>query len=155
MTLGLKDQSIARRAIADLDVGIAKAHWESIFPKLPRCADSQILTMLHIARTRVPGIAPRLRVHSHEWLLDRGLPSFLPDEMKPKCEQAGPRVVTGVGISINFRNPILKPIGAQVERAMSDAVLEAAADGKLNDAAHVRGRMMDAKTRTIRKLIGS
>lgn len=149
-----KDQAIARRAIADLDVVTARRHWASMFPGQPIVDDARILAMLHLARTMTPGIADKLRFYSHRWLVDHNLPSFLPDDLKPKAEREYPVVALGVGISVNFRSPELRPIGDEVAAAMSHAVLEAQADGKLGDAAHVRRRMAQAKAETLGKLIG-
>lgn len=149
-----KDQAIARRAIADLDVETARRHWASMFPGQAMVDDSRILAMLHLARTMTPGIADRLRFYSHRWLVDHNLPSFLPDPLKAKAEREYPVTVTGVGIAVRFGSPLLKPIGDEVAAAMSSAVLEAHADGKLDDVAHVRRRMAQAKAETMGKLIG-
>lgn len=149
-----RDQAIARRTIADLDVETARRHWSSMFPGRPLVDDAQILAMLHLSRTMTPGIAERLRFYSHRWLLDHGLPSFLPDPLKAKAEREYPVTVTGVGIAVKFNTPYLRPIGLKVEQAMAGAVLEAHADGKIDDAEHVRRRMAEAKARTIKKLVG-
>lgn len=154
MTPSFKDQAIARRAIADLDVDTARRHWSSMFPGQPIVDDARILAMLHLSRTMTPGIADRLRFYSHRWLIDRNLPTFLPDRLRAKAEREYPVVKTGVGVAVRFQSPLLKPIGAQVEAAMADAVLEAEADGKMNDVDHVRRRMAQAKAETMSKLIG-
>lgn len=154
MTPSFKDQAIARRAIADLDVETARRHWSSMFPGQPLVDDARILAMLHLSRTMTPGIADKLRFYSHRWLVDRNLPSFLPDHLKAKAEREFPVVVTGVGIAVKFRSPLLRPIGDQVQTAMADAVLEAQADGRLDDVEHVRRRMAQAKAETMGKLIG-
>lgn len=149
-----KDMRIARRAIADLDVETTRRHWASMFPGQPLGDDRQILAMLHLSRTTLPGVADRLRFYSHRWLVDHGLPSFLPDRLKARAEREYPVTVTGVGIAVKFRSPLLQPIGAKVEAAMADAVLEAQADGMLDDVEHVRRRMAQAKAETMGKLIG-
>lgn len=101
-----------------------------------------------------PGIADKLRFYSHRWLVDHNLPSFLPDPLKARAEREYPVVVTGVGIAVKFGSPLLKPIGDEVAAAMSSAVLEAQADGKLDDVDHLRRRMAQAKAETLGKLIG-
>lgn len=64
-----------------------------------------------------------------------------------------PRVVDAVGISVNSKNPIMKPINNIIRCAMSDAVEEAYAD-KRTEPAFVKGRMMAAREKTIKHLIG-
>lgn len=109
---------------------------------------------MHRARTEAESVSLDGRAYSHAWLVERSLPSGLPDHLKPRAERLYPRIVEGVGVSINFRSPILKPIAPLVERAVSDAVAEAYADGR-TEPGFVRARMKEAKTRAIKHLVGS
>jgi hypothetical protein len=143
-----------RRCLEQLDVAGVRRLWRHMSPHLPQPAnDAEALVTLHHARTQTESIAIRLRAWSHRWLLDHGYPSGLPDHMKPSAERIYPRVVEGVGISVNFRSPILQPITGLVRGAMEDAVSEAYADKK-TEPSFVRARMQQAKATTIRKLVG-
>jgi hypothetical protein len=95
----------------------------------------------------------RLRAYSHRWLLDHGLPSGLPDELKPLAERMYPVKAEGVGISVNMRSPILKPIAGIVRQAMSDAVMDAYAERR-TEPPFVKTRMQEAREKVLKKLIG-
>ena len=129
--------------------------WSEIFPHLrgPQTeADAKVV--MHHARTQNPRIEFKLRAYSHSWLLERALPSGLPDELRPKAQRMYPVVVSAVGISVNTKNEFLKPIVGEVRQSMEYAVLEAEADGKLEDTPHVRKRMLEARKRTYKRLLG-
>ena len=82
------------------------------------------------------------------------MPSHLPDDLKPKAERMYPRIAEGVGISVNVRNPLLKPAATEVRKAMEDAVSDAYADGR-TDPAFVTKRMQEARDKTWRALMGA
>jgi hypothetical protein len=109
---------------------------------------------MHRARTAAQSISLRARAYSHAWLCERGLPSGLPDELKPKAQRLYPVVALGVGISVNARNPLLRPAMAEVRGAMEHAVLDAEAEGRLADAPFVKARMDEAREKTMRALFG-
>lgn len=132
-----------------------RALWAHIAPNLPQpSTDAEALATIHRARTEMRSIPLKLRAYSHRWLEDHGLPSGLPDELKPKAERIYPRIAEAVGVSANFRSPILKPAQPIVQGAMSDAVLECFADRR-TEPAFVKSRMLEAKDFAIRKLFGS
>jgi hypothetical protein len=144
-----------RARLVDLDVAESFRLWRHVFPHLPPPEnDEGMLTMLHMARTQTKSIPFRLRAYSHRWLIERDLPSHLPDHLKPRAERVYPRVVVGVGISYNYRDPLLKPAGVLIRTAMEGAVLEAEADGKLNDDPYVTARMHEARDKEKRALFG-
>lgn len=98
----------------------------------------------------------RLRAYSHRWLLDHGLPSALPDELKPRAERMYPMIVEGVGISVLARG-VLKPVGVMIRTAMEDAVMNVYADDGSPDPMFVRARMAAARAsiqKTVREAIG-
>jgi hypothetical protein len=143
-----------RRCLEELDVdGMARLQAEAM-PHLPATPPDQMLGGLHYARTASEAMADRLRFYSHRWLLDHGYPSGLPDRLKPAAERAYPKVAAAVGISVNARSALFKPLVPHVRGAMESAVLEADADGLLHDTPHVRARMAEARAKTIRQLIG-
>lgn len=134
----------------DLDVCTARRCWAEIAPDMPQPRDDfETLATLHAARTQTESIAEHLRVYSHEWLLDRGLPSGLPDHLRPKRERVYPRIVDAVGVSVQALSPGTMEYARAVERVMSDAVAECYADNK-KDPIFVRARMEEARQRMAR-----
>jgi len=108
---------------------------------------------LHHARTQAKSISLRARAYSHRWLVERGFPSGLPDEIKPKAERMFPEVREGVGIAVFGKSAIEKSVAPLIRDAMSDAVAECYADRK-TDPAFVKGRMREARGMAIRRLLG-
>lgn len=144
-----------RRCLENCDVAGIRALWAQIAPESPQPgSDAEALAAIHRARTEASSISPRSRAYSHRWLLDHGLPSGLPDDLLPKAERLYPRIVESVGISANFRSPILKPAKPLIEGAMSAAVEECYADRR-TEPAFVKARILEAKEHAIRKLFGS
>lgn len=137
-----------------LDVdGILRLH-RATAPHLPAPANrKEALASLHLARTLSQAVREDLRFYSHRWLTDAGYPSGLPDNLKPRAERLYPQVAAGVGISVNASSRLLQPIVGHVRGAMEVAVLDAYADGR-RDPVFVKTRMLEAKDRTIKKLIG-
>lgn len=108
---------------------------------------------MHHARTQAETVSFKARAWSHWWLLERGLPSGLPDRLKPSAERVYSRAVEGVGISVNCRNPILKPAMIEVRKTMEAAVEDCYANGD-TDPAFVSRRMAEAREKTMRQLFG-
>lgn len=126
-----------------------------LYPHMPPPEnDLAVDAAMHLARTDTPAISFRARAWSHRWLTERGLPSRLPDDLKPRAERLYPRVVEAVFVSANTNSPFLKPVAKLVQASMCDAVEEAAADGKLGDPGFVRARMEQARVRTFQQLLG-
>lgn len=136
-----------RRCLIDCDVQGIRRLWAHIAGHLPQpSTDREALTAIHHARTIAESMTLKLRAYSHRWLLDNGFPSGLPDRLKPSAERLYPRVVSAVGIAVMATSPRRKAEAKAIERAMSDAVLEAYADGK-TDPAFVGQRMSEARAR--------
>lgn len=143
-----------RNLLTSGDVEGLRAFWRNASPHLPQPESrEQAEIVMHRARTEAASLPIEKRAYSHRWLCDRGLPSGLPDELKPRAERIYPRVVSAVGISVKASSERLKPLAAIVERAMADAVEEAYADGR-TDPAFIKARMAEVKDRTWRSLIG-
>lgn len=104
--------------------------------------------MLHAARTVSESVPFQARAYSHRWLTERGLPSQLPDALKPKAERAYPRVVSGVGISVNSKYVEVKN---RVRGAMEYAVEDCYAMGD-EDPVIVKKQMFEARKRELRGL---
>lgn len=137
------------------DVDALRSAWAKVAPHLPQPdTREKAEIVLHMTRTARPQLTFRARAYSHAWLIERALPSQLPDELKAKAERMYSRATAAVGISVTSKHPVIMPIVNDIRQSMEHAVLEAEADGKLEDAAHVRTRMLEARERTYRTLLG-
>ena len=142
-----------RRYLEACDVEGARRLWMHEFPHLPQPKDdSEALVALHMARTAASSIPMKLRAYSHRWLVERDLPSQLPDDLKPAAERMYPRIVTAVGLSVNATSELLKPAMEEIQKAVEAAILESYAEGKGGDAQHVRDRMKEARERVVKSL---
>lgn len=106
--------------------------------------------LMHHTRTGSRAVRMRARAWSHRWLIERGLPSGLPDILRPRAERLYPVVVGAVAIASMQQAPTTQPL----RRAMEAAVLEVYADYREPDPAVVRARMFEARARERRKLLG-
>jgi hypothetical protein len=134
-----------RRCLTELDVAGIRNLWSYISPHLPQPKnDEEALVTLHYARTCAGSVPIRLRCYSHAWLCERGLPSGLPEWMKPKANRLYPHKVKAVGIAVKAMSEANVPRARAIEKAMSDAVLECYADG-ITDTTVIRSRMDEAR----------
>jgi len=141
--------------LEELDVEGIRSLWHIIAPKMPQPKnDLEALVTLHMARTSASFLVPRQRYYSHRWLLDHGYPSQLPDDEKPKADRMYPKIVSGVGISVNTTSELFRPIMIQVRSAMENAVLEVYADGHADDILLIKQRMNEARHGVVKKLLG-
>lgn len=140
------------------DVDALRSAWSRVAPHLPQPPSREAAELaMHHARTQMASLPLRARAWSHRWLSERGLPSGLPDMLRPRAERIYPRVAEAVGISVNFSSEWMKPAAAEVRGAMEDAVAEAYADvrgDRLPDPEFVAARMKTAKARKMRALFG-
>lgn len=143
-----------RRCMVELDIVTMRKLWRHVSPHLPQPkTDEETLAALHLARTQARSMPLKLRAYSHRWLTERGIPSQLPDQLRPKAERMYPVVADAVGISVNAKSSILQPIVPLIRGAMESAVLESYADGQ-KDPSIIKVRMNEAKLTTVRKLVG-
>jgi hypothetical protein len=153
--MNLAESYAIRRCLDDCDVARLRGMWAKFAPAAPQpSSDKQVLAAIHYARTLGDEFSIRQRAYSHSWLLGEGLPSGLPDELRPRAERLCPVKKTSVGISVNLRSRILQPAKPLVVKAMSDAVMECYEDGKQDDAPLIRKRMFEAKDREMMRLFG-
>jgi hypothetical protein len=139
-----------RRCLEECDVATARKIWAHVAPGMPQPAtDFEALITLHHARTQCVAIRMRLRAWSHRWLLDHGLPSGLPDRLKPRAERIYPQVVSAVGISVNATSSRRLALAEAMQGAMEYAVLEAYADHQ-TEPAFVKTRMIAARDRVLK-----
>lgn len=144
-----------RRCLEEGDVKAARRLWKILQPNLPQPeSDFEVEATLHHARTQASSVRFRLRAWSHRWLVDHGLPSGLPDEMKPVADRLYPRIVEGVGVAVLALSEDTRPLAELVEKSMSDAVAECYADSPHPDPVFVKARMTEARRTTLKKLLG-
>lgn len=146
-------QAEFRQALETGDVALLQRIHPILFPHVPAAPSREAAEIqLHMARTQAEWLPLKPRAYSHRWLTERELPSQLPDPLKPSAERLYPVIAPGVLVSANTNSPLLKAAMPLVQQAMSDAVLEAEADGRLLDSEYVRGRILDARARETKAL---
>lgn len=146
---------VFREALEAGDVAMLRAAFAKTAPHLPQPkTDAEAEITMHHARTQAESVTFAKRAYSYAWLTERGLPNGLPDRLKPSAMRLYPRVVEGVGISVKAGDPGLKPAAKLIERAMSNAVEDAYAEG-VTDPVFVRGRMEAARIDERRRLFGA
>jgi hypothetical protein len=106
-----------RGALERGDLSWLRRFWAEVMPGFPQVAEADAEFVMHRARTESESVSLKARAYSHRWLEEREYPSGLPDALKPKAERMYPRVVEGVGISVNTNNPYLKPAAVEVRQA--------------------------------------
>ncbi len=138
------------RCLLHIDVAAVRQIWSAVSPgeSQPK-DDNEALILLHYARTKTQSVPVNMRAYSHRWLCERGIPSGLPDEMKPSAERIHPKIVQAVGVSVKSLSEAGRPLAEAIERAMSDAVEDAYAHGNRN-AEFVKARMNEARLRVMR-----
>lgn len=144
---------VMHEALERLDVPMLRRLSAEISPGLPQPrSDEDVLARAHVARTQMMSMPFKMRAYSHRWLTERGLPSLLPDGMKPRAERMYPVTVGVVGISVNAPESRagMVPI---IRSAMENAVLDCYANGDTSPMI-VKPRMMEAKQKAVKKLMG-
>jgi hypothetical protein len=146
-----------QRCILELDAVAVQKLWRHIAPHMSQPqSDEEALAGLHMARTGLAAAPFPARAYSHSWLMERGLPSQLPDRLKPRAERLYPWIVTAAAFSINFRSKFLRPIESLVTGAISKRMCELWAEHKkAPDAQLVLKEICDTKNATIKKLVGA
>jgi len=143
-----------RAALESLDVPLLRKMWGHIAPNMPQPESDEVaLQTAHYARTISP-FPFKLRAYSHAWLMERNLPSGLPDHMRPRAQRLYPITVGSVGIAVKGSTELGRAAAPQIRAVMEDAVHEAYADGHKDQPAIVKGRMMEARKWAIKKLFG-
>lgn len=143
-----------RRCLDTLDVADMRRLWANHSPHLPQPNDAQCLATMHLARTEAQSIDFHKRAYSHAWLAERGLPSKLPDHLRPTAQQMFPVVAKAVGISVKAASEHGKKAAVEIQSAMEDAVKESVEDGRFDDVAHVKRRIDAARKKAIDRLFG-
>lgn len=124
--------------------------WSQAMPHLPQPHTFiEAETSMHIARTASRAVTFWKRAYSHAWLVERQLPSQLPDHLRPRAERLYPRIVEGVGIAVKALSQSRKPLAEALATAMRGAVMECYADGR-TEPEFVRARMREASTKVLK-----
>lgn len=152
MPVGVQAQF--RAALASGDVDLCQKLHNVLFPHVPATDRAGAETAMHMARSQAEWLPDRARCYSHAWLVERGLPSQLPDRLKPEAERLYPRIVEAVFVSANTNSAALKPLAKIVQAEMCNVVEDCFANGD-RDPELVRSRMLDARARTVQQLLGT
>ena len=145
-----------RQCLQDIDVAGIRKVWAHISPHLPQPeTDDDALIALHMARTQSDAMTLKERAYSHRWLSDIGMPSQLPDNLKPSAERIYPKVVEAVGIAnANMqKDDGLRPLREAVQKGMMDAVEDCFANND-RDPALVTKRMFEARSTVRKQMLG-
>jgi hypothetical protein len=106
-----------RAALASGDVRLVRKAAAIAFPHLPQPeTDEDAEVLMHVARTEATSLPLRLRAWSHRWLTERGHPSHLPDELKPKAEQIHPVIAEGVLVAVLAQTEEMQPFARSSSR---------------------------------------
>lgn len=118
-------------ALAAGDAGWLRRFWRALFPHLPGPAsDREAEATMHHARTQSASLLLAKRLYSHAWLEERGLPSALPDELRP--ERPERRIVRAVAVGVRSRR-LPDADARELERVMAAAGGEAILAGVTDD----------------------
>jgi hypothetical protein len=143
-----------RNLLENGDVDSLRASWAVSMPHLPQPETrKEAEIVMHRARTETESISFKARAYSHRWLVERMVPSGLPDDLKPRAERIYPQIVQSVGISVNASSEFMKPAALQIRKSMEDAVNDAYAE-KRTSPEFLRARMMEARAKTQKLLLG-
>jgi hypothetical protein len=144
-----------RRCLQEADVAALRGLWAMAMPHLPQPADDAAAeTVMHRARTEADCVPLNGRRWSHAWLMERGLPSGLPDRLRPAPEQVCPRFVETVGVSLNFRSDWMKPAKPILACRVADAIEDIYADTSAPEPVRVRARIDEVRADEMRRLFG-
>lgn len=147
----LEHSAEMRRCLIECDVAAARKLWHHIAPKAPAPkTDTEALVTIHYARTKSALVNLRLRSYSHHWLIDRGYPSGLPDNVREKADRLYPHIADAVGIAVYSSFP---EAAKYIQRAMNDAVEDCYADNR-REPDYVKPRVGENKIRAKKELHG-
>ncbi len=149
-----------RAALYDGDVQRTRHLWAQVSPEMPQPENyGEAEVVMHQARTAAESVALEKRIYSHAFLAERGLPSQLPDDMKPKRERKGPPVIFPaalIGVGTLSSNADRREEAKAMEKAMADAVGDMITSG-ITDRERISKRMWEARdafiTGRMRKMI--
>ena len=137
-----------RAALYDGDARRTRHLWAQVSPDMPQPeSDAEAEVIMHQARTAADSVPMQKRIYSHAFLAERGLPSQLPDGMKPPRERKGPPVIFPaalIGVGTLSSNSDRREEAKAMERAMADAVGDMIMSG-VTDRKRIAKRMWEAR----------
>ena len=137
-----------RRCLLALDIEGTRRLWKHVAPHLPQAEnDADALASMHMARTAMASMPIKARAYSHRWLIERNLPSQLPDNLKPHAERIYPHVEDAVGIATAVSSPVFRPIAQAICDDMSDTVMDCYGMGD-RDPKIVHPRMLETRAKS-------
>lgn len=140
-----------RRCLNDCDVAAARQLWHLIAPKAPAPkTDYDALCVIHYARTISLTVNLRLKAYSHHWLIDHGLPSGLPEELRNKADRLYPQISDSVGVACKSSFP---EVANAVQSAMNSAVIDCYDEGR-REPDYVKPLMTERRMRVKKALHG-
>lgn len=144
-----------RRCLLELDVAAARRLHRQMSPHLPQPGDDrEALATLHVARTQLGVMPLKARAYSHRWLLDHGMPSALPDNLKPMADRLYPRIAEAVIVSATARSELFRPVAPLIHDAMVAVAEDTFATDKKVDHLKLRADLREARVVAINKLFG-
>lgn len=73
-----------RRCLVDLDIEGMRRLWKHCAPHLYQMNEAGTLTAMHLARTNMETLPYKDKVYSQNWLNERGIGSFMEDDLRQK-----------------------------------------------------------------------
>ncbi len=143
-----------RSALYDGDVSRTRHLWAEVAPDMPQPeSHAEAEVIMHQARTAADSVPIHKRIYSHAFLDERGLPSQLPDGMKPPRDRKGPPVIFSaalIGVGSLSKQSGRREEAKALERAMADAVGDMIISG-ITDRERIAKRMWEARDAFIQK----
>jgi hypothetical protein len=144
-----------RQALRDADPAALRRIWTAVFPDMPQPNDdAEAAVTMHMTRTSAAWLPERARFYSHQWLVERGLPSMLPEKLKAKAERYYANVQPGVGIALRSDKEWLKPALPSLVGAMQRAVIDRQ-ELITADPERLKDEILIAKNDEFRRLFGA
>ncbi len=137
----------AREFLTKLDVKAFHLMWSRVFPHIPPPQNEDgTLIALHQARTMASSIPMSSRLYSHAWLMERGMRSDLPEELRPEKDIRPTVIVEAVGVAVGTTSsrPDRREEAKEIERVMANAA-GAAMEAGIRDPKEVSARMWEAR----------
>lgn len=136
-----------RQALEDLDVPLLRKVWAHSNSHLPQPRDDgEALIVAHMARSGSESISFKARAYSHAWLVERGYPSQLPDQLRPRAQQICPVTVPTAALAVYNRTPVALAIRTSMEHAVLDEGLK--------DPAKTKRAILSARAKARKQLLG-
>ncbi len=137
-----------RTALYDGDVHRTRHLWAQVSPDMPQPENyDEAEVIMHQARTAADSVPIHKRIFSHAFLAERGLPSQLPDGLKPPRERKGPPVIFPaalIGVGTFSKRADRREEAKAMEKAMADAVGDMITSG-ITDKGRIAKRMWEAR----------